>query len=332
MARRPLVSICIPTRNREVMIRRALDSALAQDYENIEVVVVDDGSTDGTAGILAEYAGTKLRSFPNNRSFGQGQATTKAAAHARGELIKFLDDDDELDPTCVSELIEPFDAEQSIGMAFCRRRVQTAGDVGDALAWLEEYSAPHRGFGTLRFVNRGPVLFDKWMRSGLRRNLVGEPATVMVRRAVLSRVGGFHRYIAQHADMDLWVRLVAHTDVGFVDAELATYHYHADSLRTITAREHLAWLDRLWLLESLTCYPAIVRRYPEILEWRSAELSIALRTAIAHHDAKWPRPHRLIDLGRYAAFRLRRARGAEPLPFETLEGAGALARSARLVT
>ena len=88
----PLVSVVIPAYNCARFIREALDSALAQDYPGVEVIVVDDGSTDETGAILASY-GAQIRLI-SQRNRGCAAARNAGVAHARGKYIAFLDGDD----------------------------------------------------------------------------------------------------------------------------------------------------------------------------------------------------------------------------------------------
>ena len=100
-----LISVIIPCYNSEKCIKKCLDSVLAQTYRNIEVIVVDDGSTDNTAAMLDEYAladrRVRLLSQPNA---GAGAAINKAIGLARGELMAFVDHDDWLEPSMYERL------------------------------------------------------------------------------------------------------------------------------------------------------------------------------------------------------------------------------------
>ena len=89
----PKVSVIIPTHNRLPMLKEAVDSVLAQDFEDFELIVVDDGSTDGTAGEVIKYGGrVKLLQHKENR--GVSTARNSGIFHAKGKYIGFLDSDD----------------------------------------------------------------------------------------------------------------------------------------------------------------------------------------------------------------------------------------------
>ncbi|MDB5971333.1 MAG: hypothetical protein JWQ90_3783 [Hydrocarboniphaga sp.] len=89
-----LVSVVIPTRSRRELLARALQSVFTQSYPNLEVLVIDDGSDDGTAEMLASVADPRLRSLPNEQRCGAGYSRHRGAGLSRGRYIAFLDSDD----------------------------------------------------------------------------------------------------------------------------------------------------------------------------------------------------------------------------------------------
>ena len=121
----PLVSICIPTHQGSRWIRDSIASALAQDYARVEVVVSDDHSTDGTAETAEAVPDERVRVVRSDRRLGMARNWNRSVQLARGDYIKFLMQDDLLDPTCVSRMATVLTAEP-IG----RLRVRSAEDRG----------------------------------------------------------------------------------------------------------------------------------------------------------------------------------------------------------
>ena len=144
------------------------------------------------------------------------------------------------------------------------------------------------------------------LANGLRDNWIGEPTSVMVRRECLEHVGGLHLYVQHPTDLDLWLRVMAHYDVAFVDEQLSTYRHLVDSLTDRARGRGLHWLDRLWILEGLVSYRELARGYPELSQMRGAERRMAFRTAAskAIHPSREAPPLRL--LARYLAYCARR--------------------------
>ena len=277
----PLVSVCIPAFNSGDLVVRAVRSALNQDYPRVEVVVVDDASTDGTAERLRSEFGSRIRLFAEASHRGQARARNLVTTRSRGELVKFLDHDDQLDSDCVSRMVPVFLTHPSVGLAFARRRIELAQDaVDDDVEWREHFAEVHCGFTRLAAINRGTDLFEDVLGAGLFRNWVGEPSSVMVRRSSLIATGGFNLRTRQLIDLDLWLRLLARYDAAFIDRELSTYRHSGDGLTARHNATGASWLDRLWILENLLSVPTISNTYPELAGMRASERHMASRAAV----------------------------------------------------
>jgi len=103
--KQPLVSIITPAYNAEPFIKRSIDSALSQSYANIELIIIDDGSTDSTAEIIKSYDDKRIR-YLHQSNQGQGAARNYGIRESKGELITFLDADDEYTTDKVKEQAE----------------------------------------------------------------------------------------------------------------------------------------------------------------------------------------------------------------------------------
>lgn len=103
-----LVSIIIPTHNRSEYVKRAIQSCLDQTYEDIEVIVVDDASTDNTEGVVTSFSDERVTYVRNDENLGAPKTRNRGLDLARGEYINFLDDDDELLPEKVREQVALF--------------------------------------------------------------------------------------------------------------------------------------------------------------------------------------------------------------------------------
>ena len=116
--KKPEVSIAIPTYNRAHMLPRALESALSQTYKDIEVVVCDDGSTDGTQALLANYRDDRLRVISQPRNVGMFENMNTCLGSARGAYYLMLSDDDFLEPICVEALLKPWRKYEGLSMVY----------------------------------------------------------------------------------------------------------------------------------------------------------------------------------------------------------------------
>ena len=276
----PLVSVCIPTYNGGSFIATALASVAAQDYPNIEVVVVDDASHDDTVAHVKGWRERPVDLVVHRRNRGHNATWNETIARAQGEYIKFLHQDDELTPDCVSRMVASLQAYPSAGIVFSRRRLRIDGlDAPTADEWVRKSRCLDSPFGPLGAVNQGSALFLRWFDAGLAGNWVAEPSAVMVRRKCLERVGLFARHVAQLTDVELWMRAMIQVDVAFIEDELATFRVGASSLTMRNRATRFAWLDRLWMLEVFARDESVVRWRPEVQDLLRAERRQAFRSA-----------------------------------------------------
>lgn len=200
-----LVSIYVPTRDRAALVERAVRSALAQRYRPIEVVVVDDGSSDETPRRLAELVAaepTRLRVLRNETPEGASAARNRAIREARGRFVTGLDDDDELLPDHVERLCDAYRDE----FAFvCSSRLEVVG----------ERRVPNR-------LDAGPITLDDL----LHYNKVGNQVLALRERVLAA--GGFDESLPAFQDYDLWVRLLAARGGCALKTRDATYVVHLD--------------------------------------------------------------------------------------------------------
>ena len=276
----PLVSVCIPTYNAGRDIDAALESAAAQDYPNVEVVVVDDASQDETVERLRSWRGGRLRVIVHRSNRGHNATWSETVERARGTYLKFLHQDDKLRSDCVSRMVDVLERSPRAGLAFSRRTLHFEGVPAEEQAqWIRRNGRLEARFRDLKPVNRGMDLFREWFDSGFGANWIGEPSAVMVRRSCLEQVGTFATHIAQATDIDLWMRIAARFDVCYIDDELATFSVGTGSLSARNRMSRAGWLDRLWLLEGLGYDRELSRALPEISRLLHAERRQAFRSA-----------------------------------------------------
>ena len=141
----PLVTVCMPAHNEERYIVEAVDSVLAQTYPNVEVICIDDGSTDGTADILRGYGDAIV--FESTQNGGVQRARNLALAQARGEFVHFLDADNYLLPRSIAAKVQ---AALSTGADLVFSNQIILGDSGDSntfapektpMVWIRSFTA-----------------------------------------------------------------------------------------------------------------------------------------------------------------------------------------------
>jgi glycosyltransferase involved in cell wall biosynthesis len=215
----PLVSVILPCFNAEATLERALTSVAEQDYPSIEVIAVDDGSSDRTPEILAARTGPVMQAIrlPQNR--GAAAARNAGLAAARGDYVAFLDADDEWLPAKLSRQMAVIGARPNMTFVSCTARVL------DAEGRIVEPP----------FADLLPEEPATAWKALLADTFVWTP-TVLARRSCLEQVKGFDESLVIAEDQDLWIRLALLGEVGFIDETLAIVHERPGSLSAADAR------------------------------------------------------------------------------------------------
>lgn len=210
----PRVSIVVPTYNRSAIVRRAVESVLAQTFGDLEIIVVDDGSTDDTRDALAGY-GERVR-YVHQENRGPAAARNHGMQEARGEFIGFLDSDDAYLPGNVAAHLRRFDEVPEAGLVYCGIEVldQHGNPVKEVLPDPRD-----RGFVLERLI---------------RYNFITS-STVLMRRAAMEFAGPMSTRLWFAEDWYYWLRVASRFPIEFVDEVLVRYQRSAVSLSHGTA-------------------------------------------------------------------------------------------------
>lgn len=312
----PRVSVCVPAYQSQQHLQETLDSVWGQEFEDFELILVDDGSSDATPEIIAAQADPRLRAFRHEPNRGQARTVGEAVGHARGEFVKFLDADDLLHRDSLSTLVAALDANLGASFAFSPREIFTEHpDSAEMRAWVADLGDLSGNFPELQEVNDGRMLLRAQLNANLPGNWIAEPAGVMARRADVLAVGGYNRRLRQNNDIDLWLRLMARGDVVFINRPLYTYRLEYSGVTGGSeADDDSRWLDDLWTAENLAAQPD----FPEPRALRRVRRHLQRWVLRRAAGALLREPRRGIalarDLAGYAGYRLAAAVGrAEPL-------------------
>jgi glycosyltransferase involved in cell wall biosynthesis len=222
MSIRGLVSVVIPAYNVGPHIAEAIDSVLAQDYSPFEVIVVDDGSSDDTAEVVAmRYPQVTLIRKPNG---GAATARNAGIRAARGEFIAFLDADDIWLPGKLGAQVDHFASHPEISMvctAFAQWLSDANGVFPDPLAVI-----PDPGSAVTGAIDRE---LSGWIyHKLLLRNFVWT-TTVMMRRSLIDRIGLYDESYRLGQDYDYFLRAARETQVHRLSRAYALYRQHPGS-------------------------------------------------------------------------------------------------------
>lgn len=220
------VSIVIPCYNQAAYAAEAIESALAQSHPEIEVIAVDDGSTDETPAVLAAYAGRIRVISQANR--GLAGARNSGLCAASGDYLLFLDSDDTIAPTMVARLASLLDAHPGWGLAYA--------------AWQQVSADGKRVLGEAR-----PRPSAALLEGLLRREFFFFASAALIRRECFERVGPFDEALPWGEDADMWLRLaLAGYGFGYCDELLLRYRVHPESMSAgVSPRQVASWQSGL---------------------------------------------------------------------------------------
>ena len=249
----PLVSVVIPTHNRRLRLARTLGTALHQPGVALEVIVVDDGSTDGTADYVADHPDRRVRGLRHDRAEGVAAARNTGIEAARGQWIAFLDDDDLWAPAKLGSQLQALGAVKGAGWS-----AVGSVNVDDSLAITGWARPPASGELRGRFRARNVI--------------PGGGSGVVVSASLMRSIGRFDTRFSFVEDLDLWIRLADRAPIASVDHPLLGYVVHGSNL-TSTGRGYEAELV------------AVEARHGRLGERRVSTLALRASNAVA--EGRW---------------------------------------------
>lgn len=199
---RPLVSIIIPTYNREKLLITAVESILKQTFQDFEILIIDDASTDQTEDIIKDFNHPKVKYFKLATNSGQCVARNHGIKEAKGEYVAFLDSDDTWLPQKLEKQVALFEnGTDKLGGVYC-------------------YSYQKFVMSKMTLVNdkgyyRGDI-HDKFLTGFCPPT----PSLFLIRKSALDRVNGFDENLVTFVDLDLWIRISENYDFDFVEDPL----------------------------------------------------------------------------------------------------------------
>jgi glycosyltransferase involved in cell wall biosynthesis len=258
----PKVSVVIPTFNRASLVWQAVDSVLQQSMSDLEVIVVDDGSTDDTQNVLGRYADDPRVRLVAQANAGRSLARNLGASLAGGEWVGFLDSDDRYLPNCLADHLKASEEKPASDLTLGGYDyVSDTGSVlGERRPWLET----------------ADLSVSSWLF-----NCLAMPGSILVRRSWFERVGGFDRQCEIAEDWDLFLRLALNAcPMQWVRSKVCQYRLHSgNSVRTLALHQQGSWLalKKVFALPSLD--PSLQQKQPEVfshLQLLFAQRALAL--------------------------------------------------------
>lgn len=286
MSNQPLVSIVTPSYNQAQFLEQTMLSVLNQDYPQIEYMVVDGASTDGSPEIIRKYT-DRLAWWVSEKDHGQGEAINKGFARATGEYIGWVNSDDLYQPGAISTAVDALRAHPDAAFVF-----------SDVLA----IDGDNQVLNLMRYGNWG---LDELMAF----NIIGQPG-VFMRRSVLEQAGYLDPNYHYMLDTHLWLRMAQYAPIYYIPRTLAVGRFHAlaknmaaaprfgeESLRLVAWMQHQPGLAERFKRNSRRIWAGAFRmngRY--LLDGGKAwpALKYYMRSLATHPPTALPEWHRMV--------------------------------------
>lgn len=252
---KPQVTIVTPSYNQEPFLEETIQSVLNQTYSNIEYIIMDGGSTDGSLEIIKRYQ-EKLAHWVSEKDRGQTDAINKGFALAKGEILAWINSDDTLLPYAVEEAVQFLQGHPEVGLVY-----------GDA-NYIDEKS---------RVIGRFPAAQTNLLR--LRRGYVHIPQQAsFFQKSIWDQVGPLDPEFFFAMDYDLWVRIAQISEIHYLPRLWANFRLHRGA-KTIDADDR-CWPEMLKVhyRDGGSWFAPIVLKYyirklaAPIIRWRRRKL------------------------------------------------------------
>lgn len=236
MKKWPRISIVTPSFNQAQFIGRTIDSVLNQNYPNLEYIVMDGGSTDGTLEILKSYG--KQIVYRSEKDNGQGDAINKGLKLATGEVMAYLNSDDTYEPGALNKVAQFFERDERLWV-FGKCRIINEKD-GESRNIITDY----KNFWLSRYTYNTLLILD----------FISQPA-VFWRRDAYEEIGPFDEDEYYELDYDYWLRLGKKYQPGFINSYLANFRVHKHA-KTSANTKH--FLEEIRVAKKYTNNPIII--------------------------------------------------------------------------
>ncbi len=231
----PQVTVCLPVFNGQRFLSAAIESVLAQTFDDFELVIADDASSDASPGIIEKYASQDKRivHWRNKTNLGLFANYNECMRRATGTYIKLFAQDDLFDQTMLARLVAELKRDDAISLISCARRV-----IDDAGVQKQLLREKH---GTKKYA------YDEVLQRNLLElvNHIGEPSTVMFRRAAVG--SGFDTGLYHLGDIEYWFRVIGNNQYLYLDEVLCSFRAHSGSATSKNARGLRFALDMIRL-------------------------------------------------------------------------------------
>jgi glycosyltransferase involved in cell wall biosynthesis len=284
----PKISVCIPTYNGAAYLSACLDSVMRQTFQDMEILVVDDGSSDDSVSIAQQYmrADKRVRVSVNEKHLGLVDNWNRCVDLANGEWIKFVFQDDRIEPACIARMLDASRAD--VDLVVVRRIFDFEQGTPDSVKELYTNSLIKHNlkghFSDCSYI--GPEEFARLVLEAPFGNCLGEPTATMVRKSAFTKYGRFNSNLVSLCDWEYFARVAVNTGLCYIDEPLAYFRIHSRA-RSAEIREQqsfwVATIDPLIIQHELAYFQpfSLVRSLAE-KERPAVSLKYKLADAVRH--------------------------------------------------
>jgi glycosyltransferase involved in cell wall biosynthesis len=241
----PLVSVTIPTYNSGKYLEETIASILRQSYDNIEIIIVDDGSTDNTSDIIKKFDTHKIKYMYQENSGSPSNPRNVALRNALGDLICLFDSDDVMAANKLEYSVNIFNKEPNVDFVFSDFNVTNEnGEIINA-HFLDDYRSFRKLLTPIRGCDNCYLLSGDVYLELLIANFIGTPS-VLFKRQLFSHIGYFDESLRSAEDIDYWYRVaLAGKTIAYLDAIGFSYRRRKDSI-TSHPNENIQYILRVF--------------------------------------------------------------------------------------
>jgi glycosyltransferase involved in cell wall biosynthesis len=224
----PFVSICIPVYNGEDHLQKCLDSAISQSFLNIEIIIVNDSSTDNSQSIINRYAlkDKRIKVFINPTNLGLTGNWNKCIELSSGEWIKFLFQDDYLTNNCIERMLN--DTLVNDSLLVCKRTFLLDENADEATkAYYGEKVVTFKKLGVpdeTTFLSSS--IISRFACENICLNFIGEPTSYMFRKKLVNTIGLFNTHLSQLCDFEFALRIGSNYGITYIPEKLTFFRIH----------------------------------------------------------------------------------------------------------
>jgi len=224
----PFISICIPTYNGEKFLHECINSAINQSYHYIEIIIVDDGSTDKTYDIIGDYAAkdSRIKIFRNEKNLGLVGNWNRCMELSSGGWIKFLFQDDYFGLDCIETMVNAISTDDKI---IASQRCFVSDDLGKEPSIDNIITFQKLGVISPVPVHLTPQKIALFTVQHICLNFIGEPTVVMFKKDVISELGTFNPDLIQICDLEYFLRIASNYGLKYIPQQLTYFRLHKDS-------------------------------------------------------------------------------------------------------